>query len=143
MTLLDVGTGSGILAIAGARLGASHVMALDTDPLAVRVARENVALNQVGSIVQVQEDTLPGTRSGTRQTHLSQGWDLVVSNILAETIVELSPALAANLTGQGALIASGIIADRVEAVIDALGQVGLSLTERRDAAEWVALVAHT
>jgi ribosomal protein L11 methyltransferase len=142
MTLLDVGSGSGILAIAGARLGALRVLALDTDPLAVRVARENVVLNQVETIVRVREGTPQIGESGTGPANLPQGWDLVVSNILAETIVELTPALVTNLTEVGILVVSGIIADRGEAVVNALEKFGLSLTERRDDAEWVALVAH-
>jgi ribosomal protein L11 methyltransferase len=144
--LLDVGTGSGILAIAGARLGASHVLALDTDPLAVRVARENVALNQAESIVRVEVGTSQlATRqistSAHQQTKKSQKWDLVVANILAETIVELAPALAANLAAEGLLIASGIITDRAEHVVAALRENGLRLVERRDDGEWVALIA--
>jgi ribosomal protein L11 methyltransferase len=144
--VLDIGTGSGVLAIAAARLGASRVLALDTDPLAVRVARENVALNQVESIVRVERGTVQvencilGNRgigeSGNRG-------DVVVANILAETIVELTPALVTHLATEGTLITSGIIQDRVEAVMDALRQNGLSLVERRDDGEWVALIAGT
>lgn len=154
-TVLDVGTGSGILAIAGARLGASRVLALDTDPLAVRVARENVALNQAESIVCVEVGTIQDANQGTpalragasvgdsanQQTKKSQKWDFVVANILAETIAELAPALAASLDAEGRLIASGIIADRAELVVTSLRENGLPLVERRNDGEWVALIA--
>ena len=79
--------------------------------------------------------------SGNQPTDLSEGWDLVVANILAETIVELAPALVRHLAAEGTLIASGIITDRAEAVINALGENGLSLVERREEGEWVAVVA--
>jgi ribosomal protein L11 methyltransferase len=149
-TLLDVGTGSGILAIAAARLGASRVLALDTDPLAVRVARENVALNRVESVVRVEVGTvqisnlksqIPNLHSPV-STLQSPLWDLVVSNILAETIIDLAPALAANLPPGGILVASGIIAERTDAVLASLHQNGLSLVEQRNDGEWVALIAY-
>jgi ribosomal protein L11 methyltransferase len=133
-SVLDVGAGSGILAIAAARLGASRVLALDTDPLAVRVARENVALNQLESLIQVQVGTVPISRF---QSPIS---DLVVANILAETIVELAPALAASLSPASILVASGIILDRAQVVLASLHRNGLSLIERRADGEWVALV---
>ena len=148
-TVLDVGTGSGILAIAAARLGASHVLALDTDPLAVRVARENVALNEVGPVVRVEEGSvqIATDRSpvGNRKSQIpnldSPGWDLVVANILAETIIELAPALASSLVPEGVLVTSGIIGDRAKAVLTSLSENGLRLIERRDAGEWLALIA--
>jgi ribosomal protein L11 methyltransferase len=133
-SVLDVGTGSGILAIAAARLGASCVMAFDTDPLAVRVARENVALNQVESVVRVQ------ARTAETSNLQSPIWDLIVVNILAETIMDLGPALAANLSPQGILIASGIIAERTDAVLGSFGQNGLALVEQRAEGDWVALI---
>ncbi len=139
--VLDVGTGSGILAIAAARLGASYVLALDSDPLAVRVAGENVVLNGVESVVRVEATNQSTNQPANQLTNLSQGWDLVVANILAETIVELMPGLVANLAADGTLIASGIIADRVEVVVASLHEHKLSLVERRDEGEWVVLVA--
>jgi ribosomal protein L11 methyltransferase len=133
--VLDVGTGSGILAIAAARLGASHVLALDTDPLAIQVAGENVHLNQVTSTVQVRPGSIPVPASQL------PGAGLIVANILAETIVELSPALAANLLPGGLLIASGIIAERADRVAASLAEHGLSPVEERRDGDWVALIA--
>lgn len=134
-TVLDVGTGSGILAIAAARLGASRVLALDTDPLAVQVARENLVRNQVQSIVQAEVDAISAiSRQAT--------YDLVVANILAETIIELAPALASSLTSPGILIVSGIILEHSQAVITSLHEHGLSVIDQRVDDEWIALIAH-
>ncbi len=146
--VLDVGTGSGILSIAAARLGAARVLALDTDPLAVQIARENVALNRVEGVVQVEVGTVQIANRKSQITNQqspisnlqSLSSHLIVANILAETIIELAPALAAHLLPQGVLIASGIIADRAEAVASRLRENGLSLIERHDDGDWVALV---
>jgi ribosomal protein L11 methyltransferase len=133
--VLDVGTGSGILAIAAVRLGASTVVALDTDPLAARIARENVYLNNVEAAVHVEQgsvqvlDVPPAT------------FNIVIANILSEAIIELASALAASLSSDSVLVASGIIADQSAAVIDALREAGVSILERRDADDWVALIA--
>jgi ribosomal protein L11 methyltransferase len=134
-TVLDVGTGSGILAIAAARLGASRVLALDTDPLAAQVARENLVRNQVQSIAQVE------AASVSTISH-QKSYDLVVANILAETIVELAPALVSSLSLPGILIVSGIILDHSQAVITSLHEHGLSVLDRRADDEWIALIAH-
>jgi ribosomal protein L11 methyltransferase len=134
-TVLDVGGGSGILAIAAARLGASRILAVDTDPLAVRVARENVVLNQVQAVVDVKEGTVPTSHLRPR------GADLVLANILAETIVELAPALVASLAPEATLIAGGIITDRRDAVVAALTGQGLSILDERVDGDWVVLIA--
>jgi ribosomal protein L11 methyltransferase len=139
-SVLDVGAGSGILGIAAARLGAAHVLALDTDPLAVRIAGENVALNHVESVVQVQPGTLPisDLQSPNLDPLIA---NLILANILADTILELAPAFAAHLPGGGILIAGGIIAEQEEAVIAGLTEHGLALLEQRADGDWVALVA--
>jgi ribosomal protein L11 methyltransferase len=171
--VLDVGTGSGILAIAAARLGAGSVLAIDSDPLAVQVARENVELNGLGRSVDVQSGTLSpvgpqrsATRSGripglhadisihlaphagvetveTRvhsQSDASQ-WDIILANLLAETILAVAPTLASGLASGGSLIASGIVAERAEEVSAGLQDEGLSVVERRVSGDWVALKA--
>jgi ribosomal protein L11 methyltransferase len=134
-TVLDVGTGSGILAIAAARLGASRVLAIDTDPLAVRIAQENVVLNEVEAVVDVKQGTLP-------TDHMqASGADLVLANILAEIIIELTPALAASLSAEATLIASGIITERRDEVVASLVSNGLSVVDERIDDDWVALIA--
>jgi len=129
VTVADVGTGSGILAVAAALLGAAHVSATDVDPLAVRIARENVALNGVTDRVDVAEASVPPT--GT--------FDLVVANILADVIKDMTPALFAALTPGGRLIASGIIDTRAIDVADHLAASDFAdLTTSREG-EWVAV----
>ena len=120
----DIGTGSGILAIAASKLGAAPVVATDIDPLAVKIAHENAQIN--GANVQVQEPLPQGV------------YDVVVANILADVVVGLSQTLA-SLTG-GTLIASGIIDTRAEDVRATLQSVGFDAIEMRNSGEWVALI---
>lgn len=122
----DIGTGSGILAIAAAKMGASHVAANDNDPLAVRIARENAAAN--GVPVEIT-DALP-----TGQ------YDAVVANILADVIIGMAEELQALLAPGGVLLASGIIDTREADVRLALEGIGLNHLETRRQTEWVALV---
>jgi ribosomal protein L11 methyltransferase len=122
----DIGTGSGILAIAAAKLGASPTAANDNDPLAVRIARENAAAN--GVAVEVT-DALPVGQ-----------YDVGVANILADVIIGMSVELNALLAPGGVLIASGIIDTREAEVQKALEDVGLTHIETRRQTEWVALI---
>lgn len=133
-SVLDLGTGSGILAIAAARLGARSVLALDTDPVAVDAATANVAANGLSQTVTVAAGTLPQAEP---QIH----YDLVVANIIARVIVELAPALAAALRPGGTLIASGVLAERGSEVAAALARARLVLAERRQSGDWLALLA--
>ncbi|MGQ9459430.1 MAG: 50S ribosomal protein L11 methyltransferase [Anaerolineae bacterium] len=145
--VLDVGTGSGILAIAAVRLGAVQVVALDADPLAVRAARENAARNGLEQAIEVRWGTVPGGEE--------DGWgapvlDLealgspfygVVANILAEPVARMVRAgLPRALGPGGVLIASGFLVRQEAAVAQAFQEAGLSLVERREAGEWAALV---
>jgi len=131
LTVLDVGTGSGILAIAAALRGARAVDALDIDEVSVQVALDNVALNGVGDRVSVARGTLHGSDT-----------TLVFANILAEVIIALAHALADALAAGGTLVASGIIGDKGDMVTDALTAAGLVVAERREENDWLALIAH-
>lgn len=156
--VLDLGTGSGILAIAAAKLGAGTVLALDNDPVAVQVAQENVARNQVQAIVQVAEGSLG---AGQAMGHWLSGdfgpdqpdpalsadtphaaFDLIVANLIAKVLVVLAPDLAAALKPGGRLVSSGIINVKEDDVATAFAAVGLQQIERYVEGEWVALV-HT
>jgi ribosomal protein L11 methyltransferase len=147
--VLDVGTGSGVLAIAAAKLGARSVLALDADLSAVSVARENVAMNGVGDQVTVRHGTLPGSQavpsyflSGDRLELLDTGhFDLVLINILAPVIISVAPDLAARLAPSGKMIASGLIESQEEEVAGALQAEGLRVVERTQEKDWIALVA--
>lgn len=147
-TVLDVGTGSGILAIAAARLGARSVLALDADPVAVRVARENVLANGVAGSVAVQHGSLPGgdvvpmhfAPEGTLPLLTSGQYDLVLVNILAPVIAGMAPALAARMQPQGWLIAAGLIEEQEKDVIAAFREQGLTVVSRTQEDDWVCLV---
>jgi ribosomal protein L11 methyltransferase len=131
--VVDVGTGSGILAIAAARLGAARVLAVDSDPVAVRAARENVARNGVTARVTVCEGyLLDGVRGP---------FDLVVANLTLEAIRELLPAAAQVLVPGGRLIASGLVKRRRDEVYGALAGGGFRVAGERTAGEWLAFVA--
>lgn len=125
-SVADIGTGSGILAIAAVKLGASPVAANDNDPLAVRIARENAAANGVSVLVT---DALP----------IGQH-EVVVANILADVIIGMSEELYILLAPGGVLIASGIIDTREADVRQALEGIGLTHLETRRQTEWVALI---
>lgn len=137
MRVLDLGTGSGILAIAAARLGSGPVLALDHDPVAVQAARRNVRRNRLGRRVQVQEGTI-GAGLGP--------FDLILANLLARTIQELAGRLAAALSPGGLLIASGILVEQAGEVQAALQAAGLAAVEGQPdglplrEGDWVALV---
>ena len=128
--VLDVGCGSGILSIAAAKLGATTVDALDVEPLAVDVARENVARNELTTPVRVQLGTIEPT------PEFAGRYDLVVANILTNVIVRLAPALVAALAPEGRLLTCGITADRAGTVRDALAAAGLTAIEHRELAGW-------
>lgn len=131
--VLDLGTGSGILAIAAAKLGAGRVVAVDTDPQAVGVARSNVIANGVRETVGVNQGSL---------SDVSGDYDLAVVNILAKVIVEMvTSGLSARLRPGGVMICAGITADQTSKVIEALEKDGLALIDRRQTDDWVSLVA--
>ena len=133
-TLLDVGTGSGILAIAAARLGAQNVVAVDIDPDAVRVARENVEHNGLSACIDV--------RKGDLIQGLSQTFDFAVANILAPVICMLAAPLKKHLNPGGVFVCSGIIAEAEEEVRQALLAAGYVIDETRKKGDWVAFSAH-
>jgi ribosomal protein L11 methyltransferase len=132
MEVLDLGTGSGILAIAAAKLGATRVLAVDKDPLAVQVARENVRANDVDGVVQVVDGGLEAVE-GT--------YDLVVVNILARVIRELlAGGLVRHARSSAPLVLAGILEEQVLELNGAATQAGLLLAEQRQIDDWVCLV---
>ncbi len=146
--VLDVGTGSGVLAIAAARLGAGSVLAIDADPVAVGVATENVVANGVGGQVTVRHASLPGGEAVPRHFDggsldlLREGkYDLVVINILAPVIAGMAPALAARTRNGGRLIAAGLIENQEGDVVGALQSYGFGILGRSHEMDWVCLIA--
>lgn len=133
MTILDVGTGSGILSIAAARLGAKRILALDPDPIAVETATKNAAINHVEDILRVER----GSVEVVPDSHM---YDLVFANILAEIVTELARALAASLKRGGVLFASGILDYKADGVEDALARAGMKRLEKIQEEDWVTLI---
>jgi ribosomal protein L11 methyltransferase len=134
VTMLDLGTGSGILAITGAKLGARLVTASDLDPVAVRAARVNVSANQVEKMVHVVEADLLQGLTGA-------GYDLVVANIIADIIIKVGPVIPTVLNPGGVFLASGVIAERSAEVTSILTAAGLAVERAVTRDGWVALVA--
>jgi ribosomal protein L11 methyltransferase len=132
--VLDVGCGSGILAIAALRLGAEHADACDTDPLAVEATLANAATNGLTGRVHAWCGTLPAATTG-------EPYPLVLANLVAAVLVRLAAPLAAHTAPGGALLASGIIEGRAAEVRDALEGAGLTIAAERHDGEWVSVRA--
>jgi len=126
---LDVGTGTGILAIAAAKLGAQKVVAIDIDPDAVEVARENFSLNGVTGDFLV---------ASTPLEEISGDFDVVAANILAEELARLAFPLLDRLRPGGVLVLSGILTEKEDIVVGAFDRSGLDLTTTR-LEEWSCL----
>lgn len=118
---LDLGTGSGVLAIATHHLAKIPVLATDIDPVAVRVARENVHINHVANGVHLA--TAPGFHHIVFREH--GPFDLIIANILARPLMKLAPELVRHLSGDGTVILSGILASQRWKVIAAYNGAGL------------------
>jgi ribosomal protein L11 methyltransferase len=129
--VLDVGCGSGILALAALRLGAGRAVGIDTDPLAVVASRENAARNGLADRFTAREGTLPAAAA--------ERYPLVLANLVASVLVELAAQLAAHLAPGGILLAGGIIEPRASEVEDAMRSTGLDVSGRRVGGEWVSL----
>jgi ribosomal protein L11 methyltransferase len=131
--VLDVGCGSGILAICAGLLGARPVVGVDTDPMAVEATRANGALNGLEGILEARRGTLPV--AGEPE------FDLVCANLIAGLLVAMVPNLRAALRPGGRLLASGIFADREGEVAEAFASAGLRVVGRRSETDWVMLDA--
>ena len=131
--VIDFGTGSGILAIAAAKLKASLVIAFDDDPLAVKAARENVLRNDTDNVVEVHQAASP--------KFINREADIVTANIVAETIMANAEDIAKVTRVGGILIASGVTTEKALNVEQALRNVGFDIAERLTEGEWVAIVA--
>jgi len=129
--VLDVGTGSGVLSIAAAKLGAAQVTATEADPVAAEAARENVHGNGVDANVCIVESQSPASATGE--------FDLVLANITADAIIGLAAELAHALAPGGFLVASGITGERAQEVGRFLARAGLEIVDKTDDDGWVAL----
>lgn len=134
--VLDLGCGSGILAIGAAKLGAHHVLGLDIDSVAVDVARENIASNGVADRITIEQGSLENIITSARR------FDLIVVNILARIIIQMCDQhLGQTVRPGGLAIFSGIIDTQADDVEAALVKTGLTPTRRRQQGDWVAIEA--
>lgn len=132
-TLLDIGCGSGILSIAGALLGAGEAVGVDIDATAVRVARENAALNRVDTVTDYRQGDLTETVSGQ--------YRVVCANIVADVIMLLAETVGDFMTEDAVFLCSGILDTRAEEVKSALERAGFTVTETHIESPWVAYAA--
>jgi ribosomal protein L11 methyltransferase len=141
--VIDVGTGSGILAIAAAKLGAKHVLALDLDPVAVSSATENTKLNNLeDQVTVIQSDLLKLLKQNdTAGLGIKLPVRVVVANILAEIIMTFVDDVYEALVPGGIYVASGIITKKEQEVNQALEQAGFIISDRYQEEDWVAIVA--
>jgi ribosomal protein L11 methyltransferase len=131
--MLDAGTGSGILAIAGSCLGARHVFAIDNDPVAVAVAARNARANGVRSIEFRSADIL--------KQKLRTRFDFITANLFSELLITALPKLARHLARDGSLILSGILRSQEKAITRALLLNRFSIRETKRRGKWIALLA--
>lgn len=129
----DIGTGSGILSIVAAKLGAKKVIGVDLDLLCVKVAKENINLNNVDNIVEI--------KNGDLLEVIEDKADIIVSNIIAEVIAGMTKDLKRYLNDDGIFIASGIILEKLHLVQDSLIQNGFKIIDIKKTDVWACVIA--
>ena len=140
-TLLDVGTGSGILSIIALMYGAKHAVGTDLDPCAVEAVAQNKEAN---GIAPGDFELLIGNIITEKEVQDTVGYgcyDIVAANILADVLVPLTPVIVSCLKPGGIYITSGIIDDKEQVVVDAVKAAGLEVLEVNRQGEWVSVVA--
>ena len=130
--MLDAGTGSGILALAGSRFGAARVLAIDNDPLALSTAKRNARANRAQNIEFITGDIL--------KHKLPEKFDIITANLFSEILIKALPVWSRHLAPDGYLILSGILRAQERAVVRALRQQGFAVAEVRRRGKWVALL---
>lgn len=136
--VLDIGCGSGILSIAAIKMGASHALAVDIDPESVKATGEAAVANEVNEKVEAGLGSVVEIKSGKFSI---QQAPVVLANILAPVLIRLFDAGMATLVEPGGvIILAGILAEQADGVIESAGNHGLTFVEKRQSADWVALV---
>jgi ribosomal protein L11 methyltransferase len=130
-SILDVGTGSGVLAIAAQKLGAQRILALDIDPVAIESALKNAAANQIVGNLEFRLGSLKGLR---------RVFDIVVANLLPQEILQMAPSLAKRISPRGYLIISGILGRQKQEIASAFFERGLKLRQETASKSWACLV---
>lgn len=131
--VIDVGCGSGILSIVSAKLGAKTVLSLDVDPLAIKSTKYNAQLNDVEELLTIKQNSL--------LENIYQEVDLIVSNILAEIIIQFPKEAYNNLKKGGIFITSGIIQDKEDLVKKHLIDAGFTIKEIWEKDHWISIIA--
>jgi len=132
--IVDAGCGSGILSIAAAKLGAVNIFAMDVDDLAVRIARENVTLNELDNVIQVEEGDIIEAIQGLTL-------DMVLANITAEVVTELIPEAAKVICTGGYLFGSGIVDSRWPGVQKSLEENNFAIEQVLQDVDWIGVAA--
>lgn len=134
--VLDLGTGSGILAIAAAKAADAVVIAADNDPIAISIARENAEINGVSDRVRLFVSQ--GFRN--RALRRSAPFDWILANILARPLIAMAPSLVGHLNRGGAAVLSGFLADQGETVVSAYEKAGVRVVDAIDVKGWRTLI---
>jgi len=130
-SVFDVGTGSGIIAIAAAKLGARAVDGVDIDAVSVRQAIANVAMNDARDLVTIwQSDMAPNETDG-------QVYDIVVANIIARVLIEIADQISPAVSSHGRLVLSGIIDSKEAGVVDTYRTLGFEMVDRLQIEDWI------
>ena len=130
-SILDVGTGSGILSIAARKLGAKQVLAIDIDPRAIACARKNAAANTINGGIKFRVGSLEGLR---------RVFDIVVANLLPQELLSLAPSLPKRMSFRGALIVSGLLREQKKEIALAFGKLGLEVLRSKESKGWACFV---
>lgn len=133
-SMIDVGTGSGVLSIAAKYLGAGEIDAYDIDDEAIKATKENVALNPIAKDINIGTNSL--------LDGISKKVDLIVANILAEIIIPLIPQAKECLNPGGKFITSGIINDKKDLIVNELTKHGFVIDEILNQKDWYSIIAH-
>ena len=132
-TVFDIGCGSGILSIVSAKLGAEKVVAIDLDPLCVKTSKENIIKNKLEDKIKVEKGDLLQVLQGKA--------DLIVSNIIAEVILTMTDDIKDYLKVGGRFIASGIILEKKDRVLDSLKYNDFKIEKIKTQGEWVSIIS--
>ena len=131
--MLDIGTGTGILAIAAAYLGVNDIIGVDIDPAAVSAARENTLINHVQNRIRIVKGDMTRDISGI--------FSIITANLLPDLIMDLLPSIPPLMDGQSKLILSGIVREKRDMVLGFFSKLSLTLIDEKKMNEWVSLVA--
>jgi len=134
-TVMDVGCGSGILSIGAVLLGAVRVLAIELDPLAIEVTRNNIMVNKMEDDIQVIQEDL--------STGIEERFDVIVANLTADLICRLAQTANLQLKHTGKLIVSGILDEQYKRVEDCMDNAGFQVKEQISQDGWVAMSAYT